>query len=116
MVARWYEHSLGFDLVARNLRVGRDELDLVLRRGSELRVVEVRSSARRTVDLLAWSVVGKKAGRLKRAALRLSREEMLGALEELHVDVALVLTPPGGATTIEIWMDALPLSEDGAIW
>ena len=116
LVARWYEHALGFGLAAQNLRVGRDELDLVLRRGTELRVVEVRSSARRSPELLAWSVVGGKAKRLRRAVLRLVREGGAGEASELQVDVALVVWPGRGPVAIEIWLDALPLSEDGSIW
>ena len=116
MVAHWYRHALGFDLFARNLRVGPDELDLVLVRGDVARVVEVRSSAGRSSEILAWSIVGKKARRLRRAVLRLFREGVLADAAELHVDVALVLTPSAAPVVLEIWLDALPLSEDGMIW
>ena len=115
-MARWYRHALGFELVARNLRLGADELDLVLRRGSEARVVEVRSSARRSSELLAWSIVGRKARHLRRAVLRLTREGGLGDLTELHVDVALVLTRPAAPIVVEVWLDAVSLSDDGTIW
>ena len=42
----WLLWLRGWDLVARNLRRGRYELDLIVVRGDELRLVEVKARAR----------------------------------------------------------------------
>jgi len=42
----WLLWLRGWELVARNLRIGRFELDLVMARGAELRLVEVKARAR----------------------------------------------------------------------
>ncbi|NUN12073.1 MAG: YraN family protein [Myxococcales bacterium] len=42
-VACIYFWVRGYRIVARNVKIGRGELDIVLRRGKELRIVEVRT-------------------------------------------------------------------------
>jgi putative endonuclease len=64
----------GFAIVARNLRLGRSELDIVARRADLIAVVEVR-----TRGATAWtsgfgSLTGAKRERIRRAGQRLWRE------------------------------------------
>jgi len=60
--------QLGFAIVARNVRVGRLELDLVARRGQLLVVCEVRTrSSRDFVDPIA-TIDHNKVDRIRRAA------------------------------------------------
>ena len=60
----WLFWLRGWDLVARNLKCGRFELDLLLARGDDLRVVEVKARAagawvpwpgRITFQRVSWS-------------------------------------------------------------
>jgi putative endonuclease len=45
LFARWFLSDRGVDILATNLRVGAGEIDLVIRDGNELAVVEVRTLA-----------------------------------------------------------------------
>ncbi len=65
--ARLYER-LGYRVEARNLRIGRVELDLVLRRGRELVFCEVKTRRGRALGLPEESVDARKRARLLRAA------------------------------------------------
>ena len=68
--------NLGWELLARNLRVERDELDIVALepgRRPTVVVVEVRSRSQAAFGSAAESVDGAKVARLYRAALALRR-------------------------------------------
>ncbi|HEY7462023.1 MAG TPA: YraN family protein [Gemmatimonadota bacterium] len=65
--ARLYER-LGYRVEARNLRIGRVELDLVLRRGRELVFCEVKTRRGRALGLPEEAVDARKRARLLRAA------------------------------------------------
>jgi putative endonuclease len=65
--------AAGWTILARNVRVGRDELDLIaIDPGppSTMVVVEVRWRARRDFGLAEETVDGRKRSRLRRAAWR----------------------------------------------
>jgi putative endonuclease len=85
-VAAWLE-ARGWVILARNLRVGPDEIDLLAMDGEVLVCVEVR--ARRPGALVGAlaSLTLTKRQRLRRAALRLAAEREVRAL---RVDVAAV--------------------------
>ena len=102
--ARVAEHltSVGWHVLARQLHVGRGELDLVAidpAPPEALVVVEVRWRARRDYGLAEETVDVRKRARLHRAAFRL-RE--LGALPDgtrlpsLPLRFDLVVVEPGG--------------------
>ncbi|MDW8360893.1 MAG: YraN family protein [Myxococcales bacterium] len=92
-----YLRERGFEVLARNARMGRLELDLVARKGALLVVCEVRS--RRTDRWVspAATVDGAKIERVRRAALAWIRAHRPGT-SRLRFDVASVIfdgeTPP----------------------
>ncbi len=55
-------------MVGRNVRVGRNEVDLVIRQGSVLAVVEVRTRGRASFETAFGSVRGGKLAGLRRAS------------------------------------------------
>ncbi len=92
-VAAWYARH-GWRVVARNVRIGGGELDLVVRRQGELRFVEVKG--RRPGDRLGFERItrGKRA-RLVRAARAWLADHGDG-VDEAGFDVVLVAFGPRG--------------------
>lgn len=84
----------GFEIVGRNVRVGRLELDVIAKRGSLVVFCEVRA---RTHDRIAapWESVDRaKIERIKRAARAFLASAKLGTVD-VRFDVAsVVLGPP----------------------
>ncbi len=66
--------SKGYEVLARNLRVGRDEIDLLVRLGEVVAIVEVRLRGPGAFEGPLASVDKKKQAKLVRAAERLWRE------------------------------------------
>lgn len=78
----------GFVVVGRNVRVNRDEVDIVAWDGAVLVVVEVRSRRRGAmVDPLS-SITAAKQDRLRRATLGLSARYQA---REVRIDVVAVV-------------------------
>ena len=94
--------KLGFEIVARNARVGRLELDVIARRGALLVFCEVRS---RTSDRLmtpAQTIDRRKVARVRSAAAQwLRASNARGA--QVRFDVASVLfdVPAGKLNYLE---------------
>ncbi|MFO0603096.1 MAG: YraN family protein [Polyangiales bacterium] len=86
LVAAWLE-ARGWVVLARNLRVGRDEVDLLALDGAVLVCVEVRARRRGAMVSALATVTPAKQRRLRRAALRLAADR---DARELRVDVAAV--------------------------
>ena len=83
----------GYEIVDRNVRAGRGELDIVARKGDLLAFVEVKSHQNREQGLLA--VHEDKCERLRSAALAyLGRHPQLATLQ-CRFDL-IILTPRGG--------------------
>jgi putative endonuclease len=80
----------GFEIVGRNVRVGRLELDLIARRRSLVVFCEVRSRSSDRLMTPAQSIDRGKVRRVRQAAARWLREAKLGAVE-VRFDVASVL-------------------------
>ena len=78
----------GWIVLGRNVRVGRDELDLVALDGTVLVIVEVRARSNVRDGHPLESVSRAKADRLRRAAIRYAAEH--GALE-IRIDVVSVV-------------------------
>ncbi len=96
-----YLEARGFEIVARNARVGRLEIDLIARRGGLLVFCEVRSRmSAQHMDPIA--TLGRdKAQRIRRAAAQWLSGRSMRA-DELRFDAAGVLL--GGAEpTIEYY-------------
>jgi len=92
-VARLLE-SQGWLVLARNWRGGNGELDLVVRDGFRLRIVEVK--LRQAHDALGLEAVdGRKLKKLERAA-QAFLQDYSGLVEEVCFLVALVLVGPKG--------------------
>lgn len=95
-VARWLS-ARGFEIVGRNVRVGRLELDVVARRGGTLVVCEVRARRGGLVDP-AWTFDAAKQARVRDAAVRYWARHGRGAA--LRIDAAAVTFGADGAPSI----------------
>jgi putative endonuclease len=87
-----YLESLGWHIVAINLRVGRLELDIVAREGSVIVVVEVRTRSPRSWTTGFESISAAKRLRVRRAGERLWRTRYLHdpSAERMRFDAASV--------------------------
>lgn len=87
----------GFDVVARNLRLGRLELDIVARRGPLVVVVEVRHRGEGAWTSGFGSLDAKKRQRIRRAGERLWQRRFSGdtSVERLRFDAASVTFEDG---------------------
>lgn len=94
-----YLTAQGVTIVARNLRVGMLEIDIVARVGALVLVVEVRTRSERSWTSGFSSIDGKKRMRLRHAAERLwnRRYKNDPSVERLRIDVASVTYSEGGA-------------------
>lgn len=92
----------GFQVLARNERVGRLEIDVIAKRASLLVFCEVRarSSAERVFP--SQTVEGQKGQRVRRAVAEWLRRSRPGAVQ-VRIDVASVVfdTPEGRLTYLE---------------
>jgi putative endonuclease len=94
-----YLTARGYDIVARNLRLGALEIDIVARDGPVVAVVEVRTRGPTALTTGIGSVLPKKRERIRRAGDRLWQRRYRHDLsvERLRFDVASVrfdLEPP----------------------
>jgi len=82
----------GAEIVARNLRIGALEIDIVARTGALILVVEVRCRSKRAWTSAFSSIDGMKRLRLRRAGERLwnRRYRRDPTVERLRFDVASV--------------------------
>ena len=97
-VAEFLERS-GFVIVARNLRFGRLELDVVARRGELIVVVEVRTRGAGAWTSGFGSLTFAKRQRIRRAGQRLWRQRFQHDASALHLrfDAASVHFEEAGA-------------------
>ena len=91
--------SLGIEILAANLRVGRLEIDLVTRDGPVIAVVEVRTRGPGAWQRALDSVDARKRARVRAAGERLWRErfERDASVERMRFDIATVELLPEGA-------------------
>lgn len=82
--------ELGFEIVARNARVGRLELDVIARRGRLVVFCEVRSRSSDRLMTPAQSIDVRKVARVRQAAAQWLRTAGQGAVQ-IRFDVASVL-------------------------
>jgi putative endonuclease len=94
--------ALGFEIVARNARVGRLELDVVARRGQLMVFCEVRSRSNDRLMTPAQSIDPRKVARVRQAAAAWLRSAQQGATQ-VRFDVASVLfdVPEGRLNYLE---------------
>ena len=103
-----YLVAAGYEVLARNLRLGALELDVVARRGPLVVVVEVRTRGPGALEGPFESVTPAKRARLRRAVARLWRERLEGMPEvrRVRIDVAAVRFE-AGQTRVEYVEDAM---------
>jgi putative endonuclease len=82
----------GFSVLARNLRLGALELDIVARKGALVVVVEVRTRGAGAWVGALESVTWTKRQRLRKATARLWRTRLvtMRSVERVRIDVAAV--------------------------
>jgi putative endonuclease len=97
-----YLAARGFRVLARNLRVGSFEIDVVARRGDLVVAVEVRTRGARSYERPLESIGRAKQRRMMAAADRLWRDHLADTpdVSRLRVDVAAV-TFRDGRTFVE---------------
>ncbi len=90
-VAEYLERR-GYQIVAKNLRLGRLELDIVARQGGVVAVVEVRTRGAGAWTTAFGSIDAKKRERIRRAGQRLwqRRYRNDSSVERLRFDAAAV--------------------------
>ena len=95
-VAEYLERA-GFEIVARNLRLGRLEIDIVARRGELVAIVEVRTRGRGAWTSGFGSLTPLKRQRIRRAGQRLWRQrfERDPSAAQLRFDAACVCFDAG---------------------
>jgi putative endonuclease len=93
----------GLELLASNLRVGRFEVDLLLRDGPVIVCVEVRTRGPGSWTGALRSIDAKKRARLRAAGERLWRERFARdrTIERLRFDAAAVELLPDGSARVE---------------
>jgi putative endonuclease len=90
LAAAWYV-ARGYTIVARNWRCRDGELDLILCRGRDLVVCEVKARASTRFGAPVEAVSRTKQLRIRRLAARWLREEARVRPENIRFDVASVL-------------------------
>jgi putative endonuclease len=93
----------GYDIVARNLRIGPLELDIVARKGPLVVVVEVRTRGPSAWTTGFGSLTAQKRRRVRRAGERLWQRRYRNddSVDRLRFDAASVLFHPDGSVSIE---------------
>lgn len=92
----------GFEVVARNARVGRLEIDVIARRRDLLVFCEVRARSDAQRVFPSQTVEGQKGQRVRRAVAEWLRQNRPGAVQ-VRIDVASIVfdTPEGRLTYLE---------------
>lgn len=105
MARRWLEGK-GLSLVCANWRGRRGELDLVMRDGPVLAVIEVRARAGRCHQDARCSIGRDKARRVGAAVREFLAAERLGDTLPVRVDVVTV-AGESARPSLRWWKDAL---------
>jgi putative endonuclease len=100
--ARYYRLR-GWRVLAANVRVGRDELDLIVRRGRSLRIVEVKEKTGDGYGAPLEMIDATKLDHIRRASLRwlATRPELRG----LDVGFEAVGVSPRRLTRVSLGFD-----------
>ncbi|MGB5810594.1 MAG: YraN family protein [Polyangiales bacterium] len=93
----------GFEILGRNVRVGRLELDVIARQRSLIVVCEVRSRRSAHPVFPAETIVGKKLNRVRRATALWLRRERLGKVRVRIDAAAVVFDGPNGEPRVEYY-------------
>jgi putative endonuclease len=98
-----YLRALGVEVIARNVRVGRLEIDLIARDGPVIAIIEVRTRGPGSYQRALDSIDARKRARIRRAGEALWRARFSAdeRLERMRFDVASVTFPPEGGAVVE---------------
>jgi putative endonuclease len=98
-----YLAARGFTILARNLRLGKLEIDIVARTGPVVVVVEVRTRGATSFQTALGSISRVKRARLLRAADLLWQQKLSAQedVERVRIDVAAVYFDPPRVEYIE---------------
>ena len=98
-----YLEAQGVAIVARNLRIGRLELDIVARDGPVVAVIEVRTRGPTAWTRGFGSMDGKKRVRIRRAGERLWRDRYKhdASIDRLRFDAASVTFDEASNASVE---------------
>ncbi len=90
-------------MLARNVRVGRLEIDLVVRDGPVVAVLEVRTRGATSWQRALDSIDHKKRARVRNAGARLwhDRYSTMPGVERMRFDAVSVTFEPDGAVRVE---------------
>jgi putative endonuclease len=111
LAARFLE-GRGMRIVARNLRTRMGEIDLVMRDGPTVVLVEVKTRQGSGGDPPHVAVDARKRARLARLARAyVARQRLDGVACRFDV-VAVTLDPAGGRPRFDHFVDAFPAGED----
>lgn len=95
----------GYRILARNVRLGRNEVDIIARKGDTVVFVEVRTRAAEDAVPPEDSIGPQKQARIKKAAaLYIARHDDPGAY--YRFDVVAVILPSKGPATLTHLVDA----------
>ena len=89
-VARWYRRQ-GFQILDRNWRCSRGELDVIVQRGPVVAVCEVKTRSSLAYGLPSEAVGHEKQRRIRRLAAQWLSEQERGGAVQLRFDVAEVV-------------------------
>jgi putative endonuclease len=104
-----YLEEAGYEIVARNLRLGRLELDIIARRATLIIIVEVRTRGEGSWTSAFGSLTRSKQERIRLAGQRLWRQRYARdpTASQLRFDAACVDFEPGsGVPRVEYVMAA----------
>ncbi|WP_438043580.1 YraN family protein [Sorangium sp. So ce128] len=94
----------GVEIVARNARVGRLEIDVIARDGPVIVIIEVRTRGPGSYVRALDSIDASKRARVRRAGERLWRATFsrVRGVERMRFDAASVTFLPSGEASVEI--------------
>jgi putative endonuclease len=101
--------AAGYRILARNVRAGGVELDLVVRRGGLVAVVEVKTRRGRRHGAPEEAVDARKRARLVRGAAAWLREHGVRS-RRVRFDVVTCELEPGGGWRLRHWPGAFDAS------
>ena len=93
----------GFEILGRNVRVGRLELDIIAIRGRLIVVCEVRARRHPRPFHPAQTIAGKKLQRVRKAAGKWAKLHQRARKKTIRIDAAAVTVAPDGAWHIEYY-------------
>lgn len=111
-LAEKFLRKAGFEVVARNVRVGYDEIDLIVRQGDTLVFVEVKTRKNEDFGRAASAVNRAKRKKLSRAAVHFLKRRKLRP-PHIRFDIVEVVGEP---PEIHHIANAFPLEGGFRIW